>query len=401
MRPRPTLRRRAVVIQAICLGFAFLLGGMMLIRRLDAQEPRGRGPGRVARNLPPSAAAALDAGISDAAAAAPPAKDDKDKKDDKSAKKDDKDAEDQIETAVVGPDGGVPTHADGPFRSPFAHPYFGQVATVRVALVMNDVSQYDIMKGSFVADFYLSLTSDRPMPSMDLIFPNGKADSKEVIADKPTFKFYRFTGTFFSPPDLRHYPFDSQQLEVQIEENTEGIDQIRLVPDRKHTSLENGFEVTGWDVSYLEARALVHDYPDRFDNDDLYYSRYIFRLGIHRYGTSALFTVFVPAIVIVLISLMGMWVTPDEMEVRSNSGAPMLAGAVLFHFALMQQLPAVSYMTRADKLMMGVYASLLIGMISTWFFFLVDEHHRDAIYIWARRVVPPVTAVIMVIACVA
>ena len=125
---------------------------------------------------------------------------------------------------------------------------------------------------------------------------------------------------------------------------------------------------------------------------DLIYSRYIFRLGIHRCGTSALFTVFVPAIVIVLISLMGMWVTPDEMEVRSNSGAPMLAGAVLFHFALMQQLPAVSYMTRADKLMMGVYASLLIGMISTWFFFLVDEHHRDAIYIWARRVVPPLRA---------
>ncbi len=383
----------------------------MLIRRLDAQEPRTRGAG--GRALPPAAAAMLDAGASDAAAsAAPSAKDDANgngnaksaKKDDKGGDKDkdkDKDSEDQIETAVVGPDGGVPVHTDGPFRSPFAHPYFGQVATVRVALVMNDVSQYDIMKGSFVADFYLSLTSDRPMPSMDLIFPNGKADSKEVIADKPTFKFYRFTGTFFSPPDLRHYPFDSQQLEVQIEENTEGIDQIRLVPDRKHTSLENGFEVTGWDVSYLEARALVHDYPDRFDNDDLYYSRYIFRLGIHRYGTSALFTVFVPAIVIVLISLMGMWVTPDEMEVRSNSGAPMLAGAVLFHFALMQQLPAVSYMTRADKLMMGVYLSLLIGMVSTWAFFLVDEHHRDAIYLWARRVVPPVTFIVMVIACVA
>lgn len=349
------------------------------------------------------AVANSDAGVADAGAeaAAPEAAPAKKKA---AAKGDDDDKpadDDQIKTAVVGPDGGVPVHTNGEYRSPFANPDFGQVANVRVGLVLNDVTQYDIIKGTFQADFYLSLTSDRPMPSMDLIFPNGTPASKEVIADEPTFKFYRFTGQFLSTPDLRHFPFDQQALEIEIEENTEGVDQIRMIPDQSHTSLENGFEVTGWDVTYLEARSLVHDYPDRFDHDDLYYSRYIFRLGVARYGTSAMFTVFVPAIVIVLISLMGMWVTPDEMEVRSNSGAPMLAAAVLFHFALMQQLPAVSYLTRADKLMIGVYISLLIGMISTWAFFLVDEEKQHAVYIWSRRIVPPVTAILMVIACTA
>ena len=405
------LKRRAAVFQLLFLAVAVILGFVMIIQRSQAQEPKQRGAGGL-RAAPPvagAAGAAADAGAPDsgkvdaAAMAADDKKDDK-KKDKKKDDKDDKDAkesEDQIDSAVVGPDGGVPVHTEGRYRSPFANPYFGTPATVRVGLVLNDVSQYDILKGTYAADFYLSLTSDKPMPSMDLIFPNGKVDSKELVADKPTFKFYRFTGTFVSPPDLRKYPFDGQALEIDIEENTEGIDQIRLVPDQTHTHLENGFEVTGWDVTFLEARGLVHDYPDRFDQDDLYYSRYIFRLGIQRYGTSALFTVFVPAIVIVLISLMGMWVTPDEMEVRSNAGAPMLAAAVLFHFALMQQLPAVSYLTRADKLMIGVYLSLLIGMISTWWFFLVEEHSRDAVYIWARRIVPPVTAVIMVIACTA
>ena len=86
-------------------------------------------------------------------------------------------------------------------------------------------------------------------------------------------------------------------------------------------------------------------------------------MGLERFATSAVFKVFVPAFVIVLISLLGMWVPPNEMEVRSNAGAPMLAGAVLFHFALMQELPATSYLTRADKLMLGVYTSLLLGML--------------------------------------
>ena len=173
------------------------------------------------------------------------------------------------------------------------------------------------------------------------------------------------------------------------------------MPDRTHTHLENGFQVIGWDVAYVEARTLVHDFPDRFDNDDLYYGRYIFRLGIERYGTSAFFTVFVPAFVIVLISLMGMWVTPDEMEVRSNAGAPMLAAAVLFHFALMQQLPAVSYLTRADKLMIGVYLSLFLNMLSTWWFFIVDEETKDKVFKRARVLVPVVTVIVMAAASLA
>lgn len=308
--------------------------------------------------------------------------------------------EDQMEDAVLGDAGGVPLHAEGEYRSPFANPKWGKITDVRVGIVINDITNYDIHTGGFVADFYLSLTSEKDMPSMDLMFPNGKPDEKQVIADKPTFKLYRFTGNFVTPPDLRHYPFDQQELRIQVEENTEGIDQIHLIPDQGHTHLEADFEVIGWDVIYLEAVSIVHNFPDRFDHDDLYYGRYEFRLGIERYGTSAIFTVYVPAIVIVLISLMAMWIPFHRVDVRSNAGAPMLAAAVLFHFALMQALPAVSYLTRADKLMVGVYLSLFLNMLSTWWFFIVKEENIDKVFRIARTLVPTATVIIMVIACV-
>jgi hypothetical protein len=384
MAKRPLMKTRAVIVQLVCIAIAVILGALMLMKRVGA-EPRR--PRRIAFALSSPSASSSSSSSAAAAAAAPAASG--------SAAH-----EDQIDTAVLGPNGGVPVHTEGPFRSPFASPGGGPAAEVRVGLVLNDVTNYSIMTGNFTADFYLSLTSDKPMPSMDLIFPNGKADTKEVIADKPTFKFYRFTGSFVSPPDLRKYPFDSQHLEIQIEENTEGIDQFRLVPDRSHTHLEAGFSVIGWDISYLEAISLVHDFPDRFDNDDLYYGRYSFRLGIQRYGNSAIFTVYVPAIVIVLISLMGMWVPAEKMEVRSNAGAPMLAAAVLFHFALMQQLPATPYLTRADKLMIGVYVSLFLCMLSTWWFFIVDEEHEGLVFKWSRRLVPPVSVALMTFASV-
>jgi hypothetical protein len=147
-------------------------------------------------------------------------------------------------------------------------------------------------------------------------------------------------------------------------------------------------------VDFVEGRSLSQSYPDRFEGDDLYYGRYIFTLGLERYATSAAFKVFVPAFVIVLIALLGMWVPPTEMEVRSNAGAPMLAGAVLFHFALMQELPATSYLTRADKLMLAVYVALALGMISTWCMFLVRDPKKMMVVFRVAKIVVPVLTVV-------
>lgn len=297
---------------------------------------------------------------------------------------------------AIAPDGGVPYHPDaGAFRSPFAQPGAAETARTKVAMLLNSVDDYDVKTGSFSADFFLSFTSQIPMPALSLSFANGKVDSKEVLADRPTFKLYRLTGTFKSPPNLRKYPFDSQELQIIVEDNIHGIDRLRLSVDKERTRVARSFRAVGWQVSYIEARSLSQSYPDRFDGDDLYYSRYVFSLGIDRFATSAAFKVFVPAFVIVLISLLGMWVPAEEMEVRSNAGAPMLAAAVLFHFSLMQELPATSYLTRADKLMLGVYVSLALGMISTWWMFLVHEENIPKVFRTARVLVPILTVLVM------
>lgn len=297
---------------------------------------------------------------------------------------------------AVAPDGGVPFHPSGtPYRSPFAKPNADKAVRVRVGILLNSVDDYDVKTGTFQADFFLSFTSDVPMPKLNPQFPNGRVESTTVLADKPTFKLMRLAGAFKSPADLRKYPYDSQELKIFVEDDTRGVDQVRFVVDKERTKTARGFRSVGWQLSHVQARSLSHSYPDRFEGDDLYYGRYVFSLGLERFAASAAFTVFVPAFVIVLIALLGMWVPPSQMDVRSNAGAPMLAGAVLFHFALMQELPATSYLTRADKLMLGVYVSLMLGMVSTWVMYLVEEKNQYTVFRIARAVVPIATVVVM------
>ncbi|MBX3262319.1 MAG: hypothetical protein KF782_21735 [Labilithrix sp.] len=321
---------------------------------------------------------------------------------DKQEAGDKEDPVEQLKTAVLADPskGGVPVHKEGLFRSPFAAPNKPHVHA-RVGLLLETVEEFDIKKGAFTAHFYLSLTSDKPMPpKIDLKPTNGKIEERDLLADLPTFKMWKITGTFHIQPDLHSYPFDTQELDIELEDDSNGQDILTLHPDVDHTFLDAGFNVPGWDTSFLRARILTHYYPDRFDNDDLYYSRFMFTLGVKRFATSAVFTVFVPALVIVLISLSGLWFPRNELEVRSNATTPMLAAAVLFHFALMQELPATAYLSRADKLMMGVYGCLFLHMVSSWIWFVFDESRTELIFRWAKYICAPVTLIVMAIAIV-
>ncbi|MFO0667336.1 MAG: hypothetical protein U0174_25525 [Polyangiaceae bacterium] len=296
--------------------------------------------------------------------------------------------------------GKVPIHREGPFRSPFAHPHFGGPTKAKVGLVIQEIREFNIQTGSFEAEFFLSITGDKDLPKIDPSFTNGHEVEAKAIADTPTFKLYHVSGKFTSPVDLRQYPFDTQKLVIEFEDQTAGVDQIVFEADKSRTSLDEGFNVASFGVASIGAHAYKHAYPARFDRDDLYISRYKFELGLDRFATSAAFSVYIPAYIIVIISLIGLWVPPDELEVRSNAGAPMLAAAVLFHFSLIQSLPATGYLTRADKLMLGVYVALLLNMLTTWGFLIVSEENIDLWFKRFRLWTPPATVLIMLISSI-
>jgi hypothetical protein len=295
----------------------------------------------------------------------------------------------------------VPTQKSGKFLSPFANPNYGEPAKIRVGFLLKSISSYSIKEAKFNADFYISYTSDKPMPLN--IMPrmtNGYIEENEhiiLISNLPTFKLWKIHGTFYSNPDLRNYPFDTQELRIEIEEDDAGIDQINFIADPKRTNMDVDFFMPGWEVNYLESRTVRHYYPDRFDNDDLYYPRYVFHLGIKRYASNALFTVYFPAFVIMFVSLSGIWLNKKHLDTRINSSAPMLASAVLFHYTIVQGLPPTAYLTGADKIMIAVYCGLMINLIATWCFFFIDEKYHNRIYMLGKYLVPPLNILLFLL----
>ena len=106
----------------------------------------------------------------------------------------------------------------------------------------------------------------------------------------------------------------------------------------------------------------------------------------------------VPAYVIVFLSLIGLFYPPRALAARSVGWVLMLAAALLFHRVLAQSLPATPYLTRADKLMLGVYGSLFLNVVSTWALLVVDEEDVQRALLWTRGWIPPLTFVTMLVA---
>jgi hypothetical protein len=415
-RPRTAGRRRFRLVQVLALLVALLVGCFILAKRVGAQpQPPKVGAGPAAAPKPAEkladkkGAKGKDAGVDAALTPAEPVDAGADAGFDPDAGPLDyatvqteedfpKDLSDEQKEALGT--GKVPIHRDGAFRSPFAHPRFGGPANVKVGLVIKEIREFNLQTGGFEADFFLSFMSDKDMPVVTPAFTNGHEVTTKTLADTPTFKLYSCSGKFATDVDLRVYPFDTQTLHIDVEDERAGVDQLVFEPNKARTSLDSTFRMASYSVAGIGAYAYKHHYPDRFDRDDLYVSRFSFTVEIERFAQSAAFSVFVPAFIIVIISLMGMWVPPGELEVRSNAGAPMLAAAVLFHYSLIQSLPATPYLTHADKLMLGVYISLLLNMASTWALLIVDEEGQQKVFTLARTWVPIATAVVMVLSVV-
>jgi hypothetical protein len=49
--------------------------------------------------------------------------------------------------------------------------------------------------------------------------------------------------------------------------------------------------------------------------------------------------------------------------------------------------------------MLGVYVSLMLGMLSTWWMFLVEQERMVKVFVLARIAVPVLTVFVMAAAC--
>jgi len=199
----------------------------------------------------------------------------------------------------------------------------------------------------FVAD------SQGRWPDFTLQNQQGKRWSQNqnvvVFANGRVIYFERFTTDFQVDFDFRQFPFDSQQFEIRVDSifpeefyvytNLEGFSEIST----EHG--EDEFALTEIDTS------ITSEKTSRGADS----SRFIFRFEAPRHLSYYVFRIFVPVLLIILVS----WVTffLKDYGRRIEVASANLLLFIAFSFSLADNYPRLGYMTFLDAVMALMFAT--------------------------------------------
>jgi hypothetical protein len=245
---------------------------------------------------------------------------------------------------------------------------------VGVGLYVLNLGKYDVATGSFTADFYLSMKC-KSNCSVDFEFMNGRAASTDKIIDEPNEKFYRIQANLNSPVDLMRFPFDTQHMKIILEDKTRTVDELRFVPVKAESGIDDSIAFTGWNIDGWQAYTTNHTY-DIYDET---YSQYVFNIDISRIYLNSFLKTFLPIFFMMLIVMFTFIMDTDKIPTRLTVTTSSLVASVMFHISISNQIPPVGYLTVADRFMILTYFVILAASVLNIVLLELSEQKKAAL----------------------
>lgn len=238
---------------------------------------------------------------------------------------------------------------------------------VGVGIYMINYYDVDITQGYFTADFYLTLKDKIPIDDNSFELMNaapmryGTQKQLTLLEDYQDdegmyVKIYRIVSVFRFTIDLTKYPFDSQQLEIQLESKKESVEQMVYVPLKEEIGIDSNINLAGWLIQKWKSDVSIHDYP--VFNEQ--YSQFSLTTTVHKNMINAYVRTFSSVMFIIIVCLASFWLGPEKLHIRSKITNVALIVTGMFSKKLTERIPPTGYLTFVDKYMLLTCFILII-----------------------------------------
>ena len=279
---------------------------------------------------------------------------------------------------------------------------------VSIGMHVIEMRQVDARSQSFYGDFYVWLRFDSTgldeerIKMISHIEPvNGKFDSQDVTDDKQVgaehYICYRVTGTFFFIPELKNYPFDTQQLPLTLEFASLDADEAVFVDDKisyargatpeVRWGLSPTLSIPDYTLKKVERTVFAVEYPTNFGDPSksksgVSYSRYTLKVAFEREYWSYAFKILIPLLIILAMAYLVFFLPPAQLDTAASVAMTALLSCMAYNVAVSQNMPEIGYLVVSDKFFIATYVLLLLTLAQTFITFILDaEGKTDA----ARR----------------
>lgn len=228
------------------------------------------------------------------------------------------------------------------------------------------------------------------------------AEYVDVEGDGSVTYRQRYVGSLSQALKLRDFPFDKHLFRIHLIsiQGEEGA--IRFVPQpllmgrglKNAVGISPDISLPDFTVENYDARPL-----DYIVGEQLRVPGYAFEFTAKRDSGYFVWKVFLPLVLIVMMSWVAFWIDPKE--IGTNIGAVMtsMLTLVAYRFTFEAYIPKVGYLTRIDKFMLWSTVLVFLSMFQVGVnaALVARGHCKTAVAIdrWARFVYPPVFVLII------
>ena len=159
----------------------------------------------------------------------------------------------------------------------------------------------------------------------------------------------RLSGELAVDLDLKDFPFDTQQLPIQVISYQYNPDELQFLPSARTAANIEAFSVEGWSFSPLEISFSEFTVPAI----GVARPQMTFTVEAKRDAQYYVLTMFLPMALIVFMSWTAFWIQPNIVPPRIAISTASIFSLIAFGFSIRLSLPRVSYVTRADLFVIG------------------------------------------------
>jgi len=168
----------------------------------------------------------------------------------------------------------------------------------------------------------------------------------------------KFSGHLASSFNLHAFPFDEQDLIVEIESFEWASDTLTFLEHEGIVGFSDDFRIPEWYVTTIHEQIQIKKEP----RDPNEFSEFMAIIHVKRDPGVYTTKVMIPLGVIILISMIIFWMDSDAFEGRLNASMTGLLTAVAYQFIASQNLPKHVYNTYLDAFVFLSFLIILFGI---------------------------------------
>jgi hypothetical protein len=263
-------------------------------------------------------------------------------------------------------------------------PVIADSAKVYVGIYTLSIGNINFDEKSFEYDGYIWLRfkGDTSRGQVEMMNGRGAMQVDFNLIDSRTlnggweYRAYHTKGLFRATFDLRHFPFDVQDLSVEIENPLFESKDLTYVMDSASFSktgnesfgLEKGLALVDYTIASSHLSVIEHVYSTDFGIPETAagqsrFSRAAFTIHLVRKYQSYLIKFLLPLLIILGVTYIVFFIPPENMEINAGICITALLTAVALGISQSEPASSAGYFMTTDRFFMLSYAMILLTFV--------------------------------------